>query len=388
MRTKSYTLTDVANDVWLDSFAVGNDSLRLQTPHDWSIRKQTLRGGPRDGVDLIEVHNGALSYSILPTRGMGIWRGEYRGNFLGWQSPVQGPIHPKLLALSERNGLGWLRGFDEWLCRCGLSSNGPPGVDNGAPLTLHGRIANLPAHQVEVRVNLDPPYELSVVGRVAETELFGPHLHLTATVTTVPGSGRLVLHDEVENRSSAPAEMQLLYHCNVGPPFLEAGSRVMAPIREMAPLTKRAAEGMDTFESYVGPTAGFTEQVYAFDLAADTTEKTLVLLSNSTGDRGLALRFNRKELPWFVVWKNTAGVEDGYVTGLEPATNLPNFKTFERQQGRVVVLPPGGRWQCQWSIEAFDTREGLSQILQEIATLQAHSRRVIHRTPQAKFSPS
>src|ERR1700682_878157 len=105
-RFKSWTLTDVDNDVWLDSFAVGNDSLRLQTPHDWSIRKRTLRGGPRDGVDLIEVHNGALSYSILPTRGMGLWRGEYRGNFLGRESTAVGPVHPKLMALSERNGLG------------------------------------------------------------------------------------------------------------------------------------------------------------------------------------------------------------------------------------------------------------------------------------------
>ena len=53
----------------------------------------------------------------------------------------------------------------------------------------------------------------------------------------------------------------------------------------------------------------------------------------------IALRFNRQELPCFTVWKNTAALEDGYVTGLEPATNFPNFKTFERQQGRVVRSP-------------------------------------------------
>ena len=101
-RFKSWTLTDVANDVWLDSFAVSNDNLRLPTPHDWSIRKRTLRGGLRDGIDLIEVHNGALSYSILPTRGMGLWRGEYRGNFLGWRSPVLGPPRPPWPRLVSR----------------------------------------------------------------------------------------------------------------------------------------------------------------------------------------------------------------------------------------------------------------------------------------------
>src|SRR5580704_12958248 len=128
-RVKSWVLTDVANDIWLDSFGVANDVVRLPTPHSWSIRKRTLRGGLRDGVDLVEVHNGALSLSLLPTRGMGIWRGDYRGQFLGWHAPVKGPVHPKFVDLDMRHGLGWLTGFDEMLCRCGLSNNGPPGED-------------------------------------------------------------------------------------------------------------------------------------------------------------------------------------------------------------------------------------------------------------------
>jgi hypothetical protein len=388
-RTRTWTLTDVAGDVWLDSFAVGNDSLRLATPHDWSIRKRTLRGGLRDGIDVIEVHNGALSYTVLPTRGMGLWRGEYRGNFLGWHAPVAGPVHPRFVSLTERGGIGWLAGFDEWLCRCGLAWNGPPGEDGvtRTPLTLHGCIANLPAHYVEVRVGLDPPHELSVVGQVAESGLFLGNLQLTSTVTTVPGSHRLVIHDVVENRAALPAEMQLLYHCNVGPPFLEGGSRVMAPFRELAPLTARAAEGIDTYDAYCGPTTGFAEQVYIYDPLTDASGKTLALLYNATADRGLALRWNRHELPCFTVWKNTAAVADGYVTGLEPATNYPNFKTFERQQGRVRVLPPGGHWQCTWSLEAFDSRAGVDHLLAEIATLQAQAPKTIHRTPQAKYSP-
>lgn len=385
-RYKSWTLTDVVNDLWVDSFAVSNDSLRLATPHDWSIRKRTLRGGKRDGIDLIEVHNGALSYALLPTRGMGIWRGEYRGNFLGWRAPVTGPVHPQFVPQEARGGIGWLHGFDELLCRCGLASNGPPGLDGSTPLTLHGRIANSPAHFVEVRVNLDPPHELSVIGHVEESGLFLPHLHLTATVTTVPGSNRLVIHDVIENRSAQPAEMQLLYHCNVGPPFLEPGSRIVAPIRELAPLTPRAAEGIDTFETYGPPTVGFAEQVYVYDPVADSHGRTLALLYNRKADRGVALRWNRTELPCFTVWKNTGAVEDGYVTGIEPATNYPNFKTFERQQGRVKLLPPAGKWECTWSIEGLDTADAVEHVLEEIAKLQAHSPKTVHRTPQAKFS--
>ena len=74
-RFKSWTLTDLAGGIWLDSLTISNDSLRLATPHDWSIHKRTLHGGLRDGIDLIEVHNGAFSFAVLPTRGMGLWRG-------------------------------------------------------------------------------------------------------------------------------------------------------------------------------------------------------------------------------------------------------------------------------------------------------------------------
>ena len=386
-RYKSWILTDVLGDVWVDSFGVANDTLRLPTAHAWSISKRTLRGGLRDGVDLISVHNGALSYAVLPTRGMGLWRGDYHGHPLGWHSPVLGPVHPRHVEANDRGGLGWLHGFDEWLCRCGLSSNGPPGQDNGRPLTLHGRIANLPAHHVEVRVSLDPPHELSVIGQVDEAALFFGHLRLTTTYTTVPGSNRVMIHDVIENRSASPAETQLLYHCNMGPPFLEAGSRVVAPIRELAPLTPRAAEGIETFETYAGPTPGFAEQVYAYDLLADASGRTLALLYNARADRGCCLRFNQRELPCFTVWKNCLPLEEGYVTGLEPATNFPNFKAFERQQGRVRVLPPGGRWEAKWSIEVFDTAAAVSSALAEVATLQAQARATVQRTPQAKFSP-
>src|SRR5262249_25981960 len=180
--------------------------------------------------------------------------------------------------------------------------------------------------------------------------LFYPRLVLTTTYTTVPGSNRVVIHDRVENRGAEATEMQLLYHCNLGPPLLEAGSRIAMPIREVSPISPRAAEGIDRLDAYPGPRTGFAEQVYCCDLLADAGGKTLAMLYNHAADRGIALRFNRQELPCFTVWKNTAALEDGYVTGLEPATNFPNFKSFEREQGRVATLPAGCQCGATWSI--------------------------------------
>jgi hypothetical protein len=79
-------------------------------------------------------------------------------------------------------------------------------------------------------------------------------------------------------------------------------------------------------------------------------------------------------------------VEDGYVTGLEPGTNYPNFRSFERQQGRVPLLPPGGRWECHLNLEVLDSASGVTGVLAEIARLQAQGKALIHRTPQPRFS--
>ncbi len=394
-RFKAWTLTDVGSDSWLDHFAIDQHSFRLDTTHAWSIRKRTLRGGRRDGVDVVEVNNGDLSFTVLPTRGMGLWRGAYRGNYLGWQAPMLGPVHPKHVNVADRGGLGWLAGFDEWLCRCGLAFNGPPGDDvwtdsagneHRELLSLHGRIENIPAHYVEVRAHLDAPHELAVIGQVEEGSLFGGHLLLTTTYTTAPGSNRLVIHDVVENRAGQPAEIEMLYHCNFGPPFLEGGSRVLMPVQEMSPITPRAAEGIDTLDTYAAPTTGFAEQVYCYELIADASGRSLTMLYNRAADRAVVIRMNRNQLPCFTVWKNTQAIEDGYVTGLEPATNFPNIRTFDRLQGRVPTLPPCGKWEASWSIEILDATSKVAEVQAEIATLQAKTPAKIHRTPHPRFS--
>jgi galactose mutarotase-like enzyme len=376
MPDRHWLLTDAAAGVWVEAFAAVADGC--------SVRRRTLHGGLSDGVEVVEVDNGALRFTVLPTRGLGLWRAAYRGLALQWDSPVRGPVHPKFVNLEARNGLGWLEGFDELLCRCGLASNGPPGDDGGARLTLHGRIANRPAHHV--RASLSEDGVLRVTGEVEESGLFCGRLRLTATYETAAYSNALTVRDVVENVGGQPAEFELLYHLNVGAPVLAEGSRVALPFRELAPLTPRAAEGIDTWDTYAAPQAGYAEQVYVAEPLADAAGRTLAVLHNPARSAGLAVRWAVRELPCFTLWKNTAAAADGYVTGLEPATNYPNFRAFEREKGRVLTLPPGGRWQATWTLEAFDTAAGVAAALEEVTRVQAAAGPAVHRTPQAKYS--
>lgn len=350
------------------------------TDAEGSVTQRTLRRGLSDGVRVIEIDNGALQFTVLPTRGMGLWNGRCGRIKLGWQSPVAGPVHPKFVEQSSRNGLGWLTGFDEWLCRCGLAWNGPPGYDDGFPLTLHGRIANSPAQVVEARFESDSN-TFSVIGDVEEGGLFYPRLHLRSTVSTRPGSNCLEITDVVTNRTSRPAEMQLLYHINQGPPLLGAGSRVRVPVRELWPATPRAAEGIDSWQSYSGPESGFAEQVYLVVPQCDESGRSAALLHTADGTAGLGVRWNAASLPYFNLWKNTAAIEDGYVTGLEPATGFPRFRGREREAGRVRLLAAGESVTMNLALEVLDSPQGVASFAKKIDRIQSRGEPAIHFEP-------
>lgn len=393
---QKWILTDVAEGIWLESLSITSDNTGIQGAGNWSIVKRTLHGGFTEGVDVVEVNNGALSYTIVPTRGMGIWKGRYEGCELGWRSPVAGPVNPMFVNPVECGGLGWVQGFDECIVRCGLSSNGAPGEDivpdnNGNPseimLPLHGRIANTPANRVEIEViESRGVTELVVSGIVDEGMLFFPSLRLETRISTVVGSNAVTLHDEVVNMNTVSRELELLYHCNYGEPFLEKGSKLVAPSRIVAPRDAQAAKGIKDFATYLAPTPGYVEQVYWHQLSGDRKGNTVAMLCNKKGDKGVALRFNLKQLPCFIQWKNTAGAGDGYVTGLEPSTNLPNPKVFERKMGRVIQLAPGKRHSVDLTMEVHTTKQAVARVKNEITTLQGGNKALVHPRPIPQWS--
>ena len=326
----TFVLTDLAHDVWVESFAIDNQTQDLAAASRCSVSKRRLRGGRREGVDLVEVNNGPLTFSVIPTRGMGLWRGSYQGNRLGWDSPVaDGPVNPAFVNLCGLGGLGWLDGFDELLARCGLAWSGAPfeiktkqadGTESNTTFGLHGKIANTPASYVAVHIADQPPHEIVIEGHVEESHLFGPRVRMITKISTAPGSNRLVVRDEFVNLKDQPMEMQVLYHWNFGPPLLEEGSRFAAPLRTMTPRDSRAVEGLSVHNVYGPPDPGSTEQVYFYELHAQSGRgsETLAMLRNQGGDKAVVLRFHKDQLPCFTLWKNTAGPRDGYVTGLEP----------------------------------------------------------------------
>ena len=390
----NWTIIDNIKNIFIEKLEIYPYILGINH-ENWCIRKKTLKDGLCQGVDLVEVDNGSLRYSILLTRGMGIWKASFNEIDFGWESPINGPVNPKFVNLEKNNGLGWLDGFDELIVRCGLNSNGPPIIDNyfdihgkvkKEKLTLHGKIANLKADSVEIIVIPGSPTELVVIGDVYEPSIVNPKYKLTSRISTRVGSNYLLIEDEVLNATNIETEMELLYHCNFGTPFLEEGAELVVAAKEVAPRDTNAAQGINEYETYGSPIEGFSEQVYWYDLIENQDGKNLVLLKNSSENIAVMMKFDKKQLPTFTQWKNTSSFAEGYVTGLEPGTDYPNSKAFERKCGRLLKLSPREKRSFNLTIEFLTNNTDVNIAIDEISKMQHPVQRVVHKNPNKKFS--
>lgn len=376
-----------------EGFQSINISADTGSKTNWSVKSYTLRGGLQEGVQVVEINNGKLSFAVLPTRGMGIWKGQCGDISIGWDSPVKDPVNPAFINLEERGGLGWLKGFNEWFVRCGVNSMGAPGIDTvldysgnefEVPLTLHGKIANIPARAVSLKITEDA---IILKGEVDETMMFGPALRLNTEIRTELGSGAMTITDTVTNLGNNPQEHEMLYHINYGEPLLEKGSTLVAPFKQVAPRDPRSVEGIDTFDQYGAPEIGFVEQAYKYELVGQRgSRETMAMLRNAAGDKASLLRYSLNDFPCFTQWKNTAGKADGYVTGLEPATNYPNSRRYERSKGRVITLAGGESRTTRLTIETLDTKKAIKAAEVEIKKLQKTVKAKVHPLPVPRLS--
>jgi hypothetical protein len=351
----------------------------------WSVEKRRLAGGRQEGVDIIEVDNGALKFTVVSTRGFNVWTAHAADLRLGWDSPVKEIVHPNFVELSERGGFGWLNGFGEWISRCGLESMGAPCKDGDLSLTLHGRINYLPASHVEVRFETIPTPQIILRGIVEECLMFGPQLRLKAEISTEIGTYAVTLDDTVTNLADAPQEMENLYHINFGPPLLGAGAEFIAPVKRVAPKDSRAAQAdMARWNTYTGPhEPGYTEQVYLMELFAGRNSMTQAMLKSPDGKRGACLSFSLRELPFMTLWKNEASLKTGYVTGLEPGTSYPFPRPIERAAGRLPKLRGGETYHTKVTIGALVSEEEVENSVKEITKLQQSSPEIAKAPLQA-----
>jgi len=332
------------------------------------VKAIELTDGAARGLRAVEFQTGAgLHFTVVLDRGLDISAADYCGQSLCWRSST-GETHP---AYYDPNGLGWLRSFyGGLLTTCGLSYMGAPNVDQGQPLGLHGRIANLPAKNIYVDGEWDgDEYVMWVQGKVQETAVFQENLVLTRKIWARLGEKRFFIDDVVANVGYQRAEHMLLYHFNGGFPVVDDGSEIIAPFLKTEPRNADAQVGAEKFFTFQAPTPGFRERVYYHDVAADAAGYVYTALINKgfADGQGLGfyLKYRKAQLPVLVEWKMNG--EGTYVVGMEPGTNQVDGRAVEREKGTLQFLEPG-------ESRLYNLEVGVLSTPAEIAAFEANVR--------------
>jgi hypothetical protein len=127
----------------------------------------------------------------------------------------------------------------------------------------------------------------------------------------------------------------LLYHCNIGFPFLSGESVLTIPAEEAVDGAGKPAHG---FESLSEPTDSGEESVMHPLVSVKTGDAEVRLRNPALGTDGLELylRYSVDTLPHLTVWKYFQ--KRTYVLAIEPGTCRVGGRGVESAAGREVML--------------------------------------------------
>ena len=307
------------------------------------IQLMQLDDGKARGCRVARIFTGSgLDFMVNLDRGMDITAASFCGAAMGWRS-TNGDVAPQYY---EAEGIRWLRSFPGGLlATCGLQNVGPPpsnSADTG--VGLHGRISNTPAENIQCTQAWEgDDYVLRLQGTMRETSVFGANLMLQRTVSTKMGSEEITVQDRLVNEGCSKAHFMLLYHCNIGWPAVDAGSRILAPSKAVESRTDVAKEGAADWYKLDAPTPGYAEKVYFHQMQPDAEGWVRVAVVNQDGAAGngfgVSVAYKADTLPHFVQWKQM-GAQD-YVLGLEPSTCKVAGIEEDEKSGNLEYLEPG-----------------------------------------------
>jgi hypothetical protein len=282
-----------------------------------SVRRIVLDEGPDKGVTAyVFSTGGGLDFWVLADRAMDIGPLWWRGTPVAWQSPA-GMRHQSLVDPDSDGRRGFERGFSGFLMTCGLDHTRQPG--NGH--SLHGPLPFLPARVTAYGEDWQAvkPF-LFAEGEIVQWRHNGEHLALIRRIEAQIGGTSLRIRDRVENRGAAPQRHALLYHMNIGFPFLRPGAHL-------------SLDGQRIGVSVNEPDPARTPEVGC--LAVDGSYARADMES---GGARLTLGFGSQTLPFFQHWHDPR--PGAFVLSLEPCTSM---RPDPGSTADEPILAPGER---------------------------------------------
>jgi hypothetical protein len=329
------------------------------------IETFVLDNGPGRGNRIAWINTGSgLRFKVVIDRAMDIAEAFYNQHSIAWLS--HGGI---TTPVPSGNGLDWLSSFGGGLfTTCGLSHVGGPEADKFGERGLHGRISNLKA-ELESIIQPDPiagKMEMSITGRMKETQVLGPNLELKRTISATLGQPTIRIHDEVTNQGNTPAPHMLLYHFNFGWPLVDEGADIIwkgdwKPREGNNNKIFRQGNNFYKCEPPLDEHKGTGEEAAFIDIVQDDLGFCNCGVHNPAIELAVFLKFQKKQLPWLTNWQHWG--RDEYVTGLEPGTNPPMGQAKARENNELIFIQPGETKSYELQIDVMSDNEKINKVL-------------------------
>ena len=280
------------------------------------IKRIRVTSGTGSGIDEIFCRNGGLELTLLENRGFDISALRFNGVNFAYLS--KNGILPPDLCFTD--ALDFERCFGGgFLYTCGLDNIGDP---RGAAI-LHGRKTVLPVTLTRAeRLYKDGKFTLIVEGRQNQTELYGENIASCRRYTI--HADKLEIEETLTNEGYTDAEYMILYHFNVGYPFLDENAAMTANIASTETIT--TGHGAKDYDKFRAPKDKCGREVYLHTIKGG---EAVIGIENPALKMKMTFKYENAALPYFTQWKNMQS--GNYVLGIEPASTPLN-----KRQGAIL----------------------------------------------------
>ena len=296
-------------------------------------RRFTYAEGMAKGMNAIDVKSGSgLRFTVLEERGLDLYELEYKGinvSFLNKNGPVSG----QRFIADDTHFTGVMNGG--MMFTAGLMNVGGGCVDTVH--SLHGIIDGTAANEVSAKTTLtDDDVVTEISGKMIEAKLFGEKLELSRTITTQKSSPCIRIQDSLFNARALDAEFEILYHINIGFPFLDESVTLHTPESRVIPRNEDAQKGLDTHRTFSEPIDSCPEQVFFHEIKPDDEGYCYAVAVNHNLSLAFFVRYKNDNLTHLCQWKSMQSGD--YVMGLEPSNNYLNSRKGERENGTLKTI--------------------------------------------------